>query len=183
MSQIKSIGEIEAKGFVRQADGSYRKQRLCANNKEPACHPGSDLGNTTNRPSESEATRGDLSGVGAACGSTANGMTPKTGTRIRQSKKPLMNKLEQSFWNERLSLRYPKAKPQAVRFKLGNGVNYTPDFVDLSVQPVKAWEVKGPHSWDDAMVKLKLAAAIWAEVRWRLVWKKDGQWMEQEVLP
>lgn len=104
------------------------------------------------------------------------------GQRIRQRSKPLMNKLEYEFWHDYLEQRYPEAKPQALRFRLANGLTLTPDFADLSVQPVKAWEVKGKHAWEDSLVKLKAAAAIWKEVRWVLVWKKDGQWHQQEVL-
>lgn len=108
--------------------------------------------------------------------------TVRAHKRIRQSSKPLLNKLEQEFWNDYLSDRYPEAKPQALRFRLANGLTLTPDFVDLSVQPVKAWEVKGKHAWGDSLVKLKAAAAIWKDVRWILVWKRCGQWESQEVL-
>ena len=81
-----------------------------------------------------------------------------------------MNKLEESFWREYLALRYEKARPQGVKFRLGNGIVYTPDFVDLSVQPVKAWEVKGPKAFRGGFENLKVAAALYPEVRWVLVW-------------
>lgn len=186
MSQIKSIGELEAMGFVRQSDGSYRKQRLCAEHKEPACHPG-NLGNEQDSP---EATRGDLSGAGAVCGSTANGMTPKPGTRIRQSNKPLMNKLEEEFYGRIRNLypNYPPVRPQGKTYRLANGVRLTPDF-SCSTWPSETgmretcWEVKGPRAWEDSLIKLKMAATAWPEVRWLLVWKQDGAWMEQEILP
>jgi len=106
-----------------------------------------------------------------------------TGKRIRQESKPLLNKLETDFWKEFLEFRYPKARAQALRFKLGNGIHYKPDFVDLSVQPVKAWEVKGPHAFRGGFENLKVAAHQYPEVRWILVWQQDGEWKQQEVLP
>jgi hypothetical protein len=45
-----------------------------------------------------------------------------------------------------------------------------------------AWEVKGPRSWDDALVKIKVAATAYPEVKWLLVWKHNGRWEHQEVL-
>lgn len=182
--RIESIEELEAKGFVRQPDGSYRKQRLCAKLTEPACHPDENLGNTTNIPNESEATRGDLSGAGAACGSTANGMTPKPGTRVRQSKKPLMNKLE-TEWSQWLKETFPSNPivPQAIRFRLGNGNWYKTDFVMFSPDCVVAYEVKGKHAFRGGFENLKVAASLYPWIKWCLVWKQDGQWMEQEILP
>lgn len=107
----------------------------------------------------------------------------EAGKRVRQNAKPLLNKLETSFWKEFLEFRYPKAKPQALKFKLGNGIAYKPDFVDLSVQPVKAWEVKGPHAFRGGFENLKVAASLYPEVRWMLVWKENGSWKVQEILP
>lgn len=111
--------------------------------------------------------------------------------RIRQSSKPLMNKLEQE-WFDTLAARYPnfpRPRAQAVRFKLCNGVHYTPDVFILDwpcgdgPNGPTAYEVKGKFAWDDAVVKLKMAAHEWPEVRWILVWKEGKQWKEQVVLP
>ena len=103
--------------------------------------------------------------------------------RIRQSSKPLMNGLEQSFWNEVLNSVRPGAKAQAIRFRLANGIAYKPDFVDLSTQPLMAWECKGPHAFRGGLENLKMAANLYPEIYWVLVWKKDGQWQQQRVLP
>lgn len=102
--------------------------------------------------------------------------------RIRQSSEPLLNKLETAFWNEYLKLRHPFARAQSIKFRLGNGISYKPDFVDLSAQKVQAWEVKGPHAFRGGFENLKVAAGLYYEVRWVLAWKQDGQWQQQEVL-
>jgi hypothetical protein len=48
---------------------------------------------------------------------------------------------------------------------------------------LRAWEVKGPHSWDDSIVKLKVAAHEWRAIRFVLIWKENGRWQQQEILP
>ena len=114
--------------------------------------------------------------------------------RVRQSAKPLMNKLEAEFYarikNEYPN--YPEVRLQAKRYRLGNGIWYKPDFT-CSAYPVTvgeigparetAWEVKGPHAFRGGFENLKVAAATFPEVRWILVWKENGQWKQQEVLP
>lgn len=102
--------------------------------------------------------------------------------RLRQNTKPLMNKLE-SAWFEVLKIDCPKARPQVAQFRLGNGIQYRPDFIDFSSIPVTAWEVKGPHSFRGGFENLKVAAALYPEIRWILVWKESGNWQEQVVLP
>src|SRR5881394_3149787 len=55
---------------------------------------------------------------------------PKPPKRIRQSTRPLMNKLEQE-WLAKLRIFWPELifHAQSIRFMLGNGIFYKPDFV------------------------------------------------------
>lgn len=116
--------------------------------------------------------------------------------RIRQRTKPLMNKLEAAYF-EVLKLKLlalPNAtiiRAQAKTYVIANGMRYSPDF-SCSSWPVAGepnretcWEVKGPHAFDGALDKLKMAATVWPEVRWILVWKEKGtgRWLEQIVRP
>lgn len=115
----------------------------------------------------------------------------KIANRIRQASKPLLNKLENQFFNV-LQMRQPGyaklLRPQAKTYLLANGVRYSPD-ITASIWPEEnggvaetCWEIKGPHAWDDALVKLKVAAQVWSEVVWWLVWRDEsGQWCEQKV--
>ena len=115
---------------------------------------------------------------------------PTPRTRLRQSSKPLMNKLEQEWFDivKRQHPNLPSPRPQAKTYRIGNGVRFTPD-VTASIWPSDegaretAWEVKGRRAWDDAIVKLKIAATTLPEVRWILVWKENGEWKEQIILP
>ena len=103
--------------------------------------------------------------------------------RIRQDTKPLMNKLEAAWLSEVLKRTNPSARPQALKFRLGNGIAYKPDFVDFTGETVTCWEVKGPHAFRGGFENLKVAAAAYPEIRWVLVWKVAGEWQQQVVLP
>ena len=105
--------------------------------------------------------------------------------RLRQSSKPLVNELEREW----LSLicngdRCHSIKAQAIRFRLGNGIWYKPDFTGYQDGQLTAWEVKGPHAFRGGFENLKVAAATFLEWQWILVWKDDkGCWQHQMVLP
>ncbi len=109
--------------------------------------------------------------------------------RIRQSTKPLMNKLEQRFFDH-LCIQHKHLYAQAITFRLANGVRYTPDvfcfeWVWQHETRNVAWEVKGPWFTDDAKVKIKLFAAAYPEILVLLVSedKDTGLWHNQIVYP
>lgn len=104
--------------------------------------------------------------------------------RIRQSSKPLMNKLEQEYYDslrERVCVREGLII-QGLRFRLGNGIWYKPDFIVVN-HPLEAYEIKGPHAFRGGFENLKVAASQYKQFKWFLVWKENGQWQEQRVLP
>lgn len=108
--------------------------------------------------------------------------------RIRQSSKPLMNKLETEYYHELLQKEVGEVghvRVQAITFRLANGCKLTPDFTytDKSPYALNAVDVKGEHAWEDSLIKLKFAATTYPEIRWFLVWKENGEWKSQEVLP
>lgn len=108
----------------------------------------------------------------------------KPKTRLHQSSKPLMNKLETEFYCWLISLGGVPQKGlciQAITFRLANGLRYTPDFVSV-LQRVTAWEVKGKWVDGDSFPKLKMFAATYPEILVKLVWKQDGAWQEQTIL-
>lgn len=106
--------------------------------------------------------------------------------RIRQNHKPELNKLEREF-QAHLEYDCPGGfiYPQSIRFKLANGIWYKPDFVlflPLSLQ-LWAYEVKGPHAFRGGFENLKVAASRYPQIVWYLVWKQDGGWKKQLVMP
>lgn len=105
--------------------------------------------------------------------------------RFRQDSKPLLNGLEQE-WFDYFQHISPdiKLRPQAKRYRLGNGKWYKPDFTGHIGPREMAWEVKGKKSFRDAMDTIKWAAHEWPEVTFMMVWKDaDGRWQEQIALP
>lgn len=109
----------------------------------------------------------------------------KPAKRVRQSSKPLLNALE-TEWLEQLNKIYPEKHAQitaqAIRVRLGNGIWFKVDFV-VFCNPVTAYEVKGPHSFRGGFENLKVAASLYREVQWILVWKANGTWAQQTILP
>lgn len=106
--------------------------------------------------------------------------TPK---RLRQSQKQ-PNKLETAFaaYLEQTQPTLTGLRAGCVTLQLANGVRYTPDLVGWVGDDLTAWEVKG-FMRDDAAVKLKVAASLWPEISFVLVWKDQGCWRQQEILP
>lgn len=110
--------------------------------------------------------------------------TEKPRKRIRQDTKPLLNKLETEF-GQYLHAFYPSNSiiPQSIRFRLGNGIWYKPDYVMISTDGVQAYEVKGPHAFRGGFENLKVAASLYPSISWVLVWKENCAWQNQAILP
>lgn len=119
---------------------------------------------------------------------------PEPAKRIRQSSKPVMNKLEQE-WFDILNAQYPnfpRPRAQAVRLKIGNGAWYKGDIASL-YWPVPMgpamptiWECKGPKEMKNVargILAIKSAAHQWPEIAFWLVWKENGEFRQQRVLP
>lgn len=138
----------------------------------------------------------DMTGVKAAMGMPANKAPKKK--RVRQDSKPLMNKLEKEFYETIRAAfpNYPPVRIQSKRYRLGNGIWYKPDFT-AALWPAEgaadptgharetAWEVKGPRAFRGGFENLKVAAGLYPEIRWLLVWKdkETGEWKEQHIIP
>lgn len=110
--------------------------------------------------------------------------------RLRQSTKPLMNKLETEFMDWLVRTGTPKENifPQAMRLEISNGHWYKPDFF---VTPTESdewpqgrfYECKGPHSFRGGFENVKDAARRFKHFKFILVWLDDDRWQEQIVLP
>ena len=109
--------------------------------------------------------------------------------RLRQSSKPLMNKLETEYLNHLQSRWDNKFYPQAMTFRLASGLKYTADFfafdfpwIGESSGPT-AFEVKGPWFPEHNRAKIKMFATTYPEIRVLLVWLENGVWQSQRILP
>ncbi len=120
----------------------------------------------------------------------------KPAKRLRQKDGDGLNKLERRFkeWHE-ANFRSRPLLVQAITLRIANGCRYSPDFVTvveralpLDTNPafqLFAYEVKGPHAWDDAIVKLKVAASLYPFIGFTLVsWDKTASvWRMETVKP
>lgn len=116
-------------------------------------------------------------------------LNPPKKKRIRQNTKG-PNKLEREAleylrYMDRLARTGFRFRTHALTLLLANGCRYTVDITAFGGKrgEIHAWEVKGKHSWDDAIVKLKVAAHEWPSISFYLMWKENGQWQTQHVLP
>lgn len=112
---------------------------------------------------------------------------PENGaSRLRQARAPKLNKTETAFGDFlRVSLPAAQIHPHGITLLIANGCRYTPDFfVEPESGDVRAYEVKGPHAWDDAIVKLKVAAAQYRRIAFWLVSRdKVRGWRQERVFP
>ena len=159
--------DLQSKSFVRGADGTWSKPITAQAHNAPK------VGHFEKLP---------------PCDGREKVCVPK---RIRQSSKPLMNKLETKFYNV-LTMRNPGVViyKQALRWKLGNGIWYKPDFAAAIVEryedrnlTMTCWEVKGPHAFRGGFENLKVAAGLYQDIVWILAWLNGSKWEEQRVLP
>ena len=84
--------------------------------------------------------------------------------RLRQDRKPLMNGLEAEWFRviNVQNLCYPRPRPQAKRYQIGNGAWYKPDFTSSS------WPVDGGPAMETAWnAKARSGARTWPVASWR----------------
>jgi len=104
--------------------------------------------------------------------------------RLRQSTRKI-SKLELE-WGELLKqAQWRYLRNNAIAFRLANGCVYWPDWTAYDLKGRQtAWEVKGKRAWDDAIVKIKVAAHEYPETCFVLVWNGDtGLWHQQVIWP
>lgn len=110
--------------------------------------------------------------------------------RIRQRSSDGMNQLEREALaylkeEDRRAKTGFQFRTHSLTLRLANGCRYTIDITGFGEKrgEIHAWEVKGRQAWDDAIVKLKVAAAQWPSISFYLMWKENGVWQTQHVLP
>jgi len=107
---------------------------------------------------------------------------------IRQSRRE-PNKTERRFENENLRPcqadgRIVGYQFEAVTLRLANGVKYTPDYFTYGPAcAVKIFEVKGAYVYEDAKIKLKIAASQFHCFEFYLAQYSKGEWTINRVLP
>ncbi len=96
-----------------------------------------------------------------------------------------LNQLERAWLIELRRRGMPAVHIQAMTLKLGHDCRYTPDFMVVTAEGrIEFHETKGPRFWDDAKVKLKVAARLFAWAKFLLI-RLDSStgWIVEEVKP
>lgn len=103
-----------------------------------------------------------------------------------------LNKTETRFWRmleARLAageLRW--VKPHPITFRMTSatdgqtkGMTYTPDFVAVDEEGrVIAYDTKGGHTWEDSIIKMKAASALFPWICFIMAIWKAGKWSYRE---
>ena len=116
--------------------------------------------------------------------------------QLSPKKKPLLNKTETMFFAELQRRGHQIILPQALTFKLADGLTYRPDFVTVEFHPdpvsnlmgtcppiyLTCYETKGPHRFKrEGINKLKMAASKYPFVKWILIERDGKSWSEKEM--
>jgi len=72
---------------------------------------------------------------------------------------------------------------QCITLKLAEKLNYTPDFWAIDNDGIRAIDTKGKHIWEDAIVKMKIAARLFPWVRIIMAQENGLVWNHREVAP
>lgn len=131
---------------------------------------------------ESQLARGRSIHPLACPASSAVAEAAPADRRIRQSQKPRCNKLETEF-GAILRVEYPGRRiyDQSFRVEMANGTWFKVDWW-IPAESI-AFECKGPRAFRGGFENLKRAASSYPDITWVLVWKKEGRWFRQTMIP
>ena len=79
---------------------------------------------------------------------------------------------------------YDMIRPHGITLLLANDCRYTADvFVTRHSGELELHEVKGPHAWEDSIIKLKTAATMFKCFTFYLVTRIKGDWVIKKIEP
>lgn len=95
-----------------------------------------------------------------------------------------LNKTEKAYLRYCEMLKRPQIRIQAITLKLAHDCRFTPDvsYLDENGRMVLV-DVKGGHTWEDALIKIRVAARMFSEFRFILAKKNKSTWDEKEIKP
>ena len=94
-----------------------------------------------------------------------------------------LNKTERAYLRFLESLQPDWLGVQCITLKVGHDLRYTPDFWAVDPQGLRAIDTKGPHVWEDSLIKMRICARVFPWIRFVLA-KRDGlNWSHKELKP
>jgi len=94
-----------------------------------------------------------------------------------------LNKLETAWLQVLRNRGYAWVGIQNITLKLGHDLRYTADFWVLDAGRLIAFDTKGPHVFEDSIVKMKATARAFPLFLFVIVKREGGQWVETEIKP
>lgn len=70
---------------------------------------------------------------------------------------------------------------QDITFRFAADCRYTPDFTCFDLGELWCYEVKGPHVWEDSIIKVKAVAATYPWINFQIAHMEKGQWVIENV--
>lgn len=107
-------------------------------------------------------------------------LQPEISVKRKAARRGVPNATERE-WGDRLKADGHAAHFEAVTLLLAPGAKYTPDWFYVTANGPCFDEVKGGFVREASMVRLKVAAALFPEFRFRLCQKVRGEWTVREV--
>lgn len=92
-----------------------------------------------------------------------------------------LNKLETAYLAWLRALGADWIGIQCITLKLAHDCRYTPDFWAFDQAGLRAIDVKGPHVWEDSLIKLRVAARMFPWIRFVIAKKNRAVWTHVEV--
>lgn len=92
-----------------------------------------------------------------------------------------LNKLETRYLKWLRSLQPMWLGIQCWTFKLGHDLRYTPDFIALDKDGLRAIDTKGKHTWEDSIVKMKCCARLYPFIRFVIAKENGLVWSHKEI--
>ena len=121
----------------------------------------------------------------AAAIPTVNRLKQKSGDGLNKTERAFFEYLKSGQPVEDLVHDQHEIRPHGITLVLANGTKYTPDFFYKAPGNLRAYEIKGAHAYDDAIVKLKVAASQNPWLTFYLVSgdSKGSPWKIQKLIP
>jgi hypothetical protein len=87
-----------------------------------------------------------------------------------------LNKTEKGYLDYLRRMRPQWIGVQCITLKLGHDCRYTPDFWALDDTGLRAIDVKGGHTWEDSLIKLRVAARLYPFIYFVIAKRKGLVW-------
>jgi hypothetical protein len=109
--------------------------------------------------------------------------TPATLSTRPTTDEANLNKTERDYLTWLRTMKDQWIGIQCLTFKLAHDCRYTPDFFALDDTGLRAIDCKGGHTWEDSLIKARVAARLFPWCRFIIAKKNRHVWEHTEIRP